>query len=111
MNTEDSYVNGTIFYRGSKEQLSSILETAGISNEVGEWAIRFNNCKAQFKISYVGNITPEQPFDVEADGYNVSTTEVSQWCEKLSNILKAELINFEITHFSSKDEEICIYSV
>ncbi len=109
MNKHDSYVDGIIYFQGNKESLSSIFEVSGISNSVGEWAIRFCNCNAKFKIAYVGNITPNEPYEVEADGYGINPIEVSHWCEKLSEVLMKNSIRFEITHFNSEGEEIKNY--
>ena len=110
MNTHDSYVNGIIYFQGNKESLSSILEVSGIANTVGEWAIRISNCNARFKIGYVGNITPNEPYEVEADGYGINPIEVSYWCERLSEILVKNSIRFEITHFNREGEEIRNYN-
>ncbi len=67
----DSFVVGWIYYFSSKEELSVILEKGGVNNSVGGWAIELTDYPSRFKIAYVGNLSPDEPFDIEGDGYNV----------------------------------------
>ncbi len=110
MKPEDSYVTGTIFFPHDKENLASILDGFGIKSSVGEWALRLDDYPSSFKICYVGNITPSEPYEVEVDGYNVATAVVADWCKRVATCLSEHSITYEITHFDSDGEEICVYN-
>lgn len=72
MTVPDSYVLGTVFYSGTKEQLAKILTDDGFTVTIGQWALRLENCARTFEIGYVGNPTSESPFQVEGNGFGVS---------------------------------------
>ena len=106
MKKEDSYVLGVLYYDSDLNELSKILDSANIRHIVGEWAIRLKDYPSTFKIAYVGNITPEEPYEIEVDGYDVSKEIVSSWCKKLSQVFNDKNIAFNFTHFDSDESEI-----
>lgn len=109
MNIPDSYVQGTVFYPESKEKFAQVLIGSGFAVTVGQWALRLDDCARNFEIGYVGNITPEAPFQVEGDGYGVSVDSVAKCCERLAKCLKESRIGYDFMHVTHQDEVICEY--
>jgi len=110
MNIPDSFVAGKVYYYGSKEELARILVGEGIDVNIGIWALRIPGFARTFEIAYVGNITPEAPFDVDGDGYGVSVESVARDCERLSECLKRHGIGFDFTHVAGDQQsDICSY--
>lgn len=110
MNIPDSFVAGTVYYYDSKEDLAKILARDGIDVDIGIWALRILGFARAFKIAYIGNITPDEPFEVDGDGYGISVESVARSCERLSRCLKRHDIGFDFTHFAGDQQtEICNY--
>lgn len=105
----NSFVWGTVLFPGTKEELEHILRRSGISATVGMWALRLFEPLWRFEIAYVGNITPEEPFQIEVDGYSIPIETVADWCERLAICLRSNGIRFEMTHFTAEGEEIHVY--
>lgn len=110
MATSDSYVQGTVLYPDSKEQLAEILVRAGFAVTVGQWSLRLEGCARAFHLRHVGNITPEAPFDVEGDGHDVAVGEVAECCERLARCLREHRIGYDFLHVARGDEVIGEYS-
>lgn len=111
MNTQDSFVAGTVYYLGSKEDLAMVLSDAGIDVSVGAWALRLPTFGRAFELAYEGDLHPDAPFRVDGDGYDVPVENVARGCERLANCLQLHRIGFDFTHFSSDEErEIRTYS-
>ena len=108
MTEPDSFVQGWVYFRGSKEELGQILTKFGIPVAVGQWALRLYEPR-RFKIAYVGNLTPDSPFQVEVDGYGIPVDVVGSWLEEVAKCLTADGIRFDMTHFASEQEEIRSY--
>ncbi|MEM7355094.1 MAG: hypothetical protein AAF657_30070 [Acidobacteriota bacterium] len=62
-----------------------------------------------FKIAYVGNITPKEPFEIEGDGYRVDLADAVACCSRFADVLKAHGIRFELTLFRPDGEEIITF--
>lgn len=86
-----------------------MLLESDIQNSIGQWALRLVSCQFDFKIAYVGNMTPNNPYEIDADGYQVPIEIVVSWCEKLSACLRKNKIGYEIIHFNSAQEEVNVY--
>ena len=109
MSTADSFVSGIVFYSGTLAQLAELLAQHNLHATVGPWALRLSEPPCRFKIAYVGNITPDEPFEVEVDGYAVPHDVVAGWCERVADCLRANGIRFEMTHFNGDEQEIRHY--
>jgi len=108
MSAPDSYAFGTIYFFSNKQELALILSQSKIPTEIGEWALRQFE-PARFEIGYVGNISPDAPFQVEVDGYGIPIEIVADWCDKVATSLRTNGIRFELAHFTSAGEEIREY--
>lgn len=104
MNTPDSFVAGTVYYRGPKEDLAEVLSNAGIDVSIGVWALRLPAFGRAFELAYEGNIHSNAPFRVEGDGYDVPVESVASDCERLARCLELHRVGFDFTHFSGDDE-------
>lgn len=109
MSVVDSFVQGAVFFAASKEDLAKVFVDSGIRVAVGQWALRLFEPPSRFEIAYVGNVAPETPFEISADGYGVPVKTVAQWCAIVASSLRASGIRFEMTHFTADHEEICEY--
>lgn len=109
MTIVDSFATGTIFFSGEKESLSDLFNEAGIENSVGQWALRLFLPVARFEIAWVGNITPDAPYEMEVDGYGIPVDTVDAWCQAVAKCLRLNGIRFELTHFTAEGEEIMTF--
>ncbi|MDQ1815565.1 hypothetical protein RBA41_19890 [Massilia sp. CCM 9210] len=109
MTTPYSYVIGEIFFTGSMDALSSLLTASGLPNSVGEWAIRLDGYPTFFEIAFVGNLSPEEPYHVDGDGYGMQLDAVALWCDKLSSCLRKNAIKHDFVH-CTHENELCAYS-
>jgi len=109
MSTVDSFVQGTVFYGGSLAELGNLLAEHGLHATVGPWALRLAEPASRFEIAYVGNVSPDAPFEVSVDGYGISLEVISEWCERVARCLRDRGIRFEMTHFTADQEEIRDY--
>lgn len=105
----DSYVQGTVFFHGSKEALAEVLIAGGFTLTVGHWAVRLHDCGRSFEFGYVGNITPDKPFEVEGEGYDVPVDCMAQCCERITKCLEENEIGFDLIHVSTHGETIHRY--
>jgi|GEM_PF-5846394 len=105
----DSYVQGTVFFHGSKEELAEILIAGGFTLTIGHWVVRLNDCGRYFELAYVGNISPDKPFEVEGDGYGVPVAYLSQCCERIAQCLEANEIGFDFFHLTTEGDLIHHY--
>lgn len=88
-------VVGTVFFHRSKEELAEILRIHGINISIGHWILWFPDFSENFELAYEGNIDPESPFVVKADGNDLlALTEVA---EIVARALKLANINYEFT--------------
>jgi len=104
-----SFVLGFINFFSSKEELAAILQQNQIFVDIGVWSLRSNEHTAYFKIAYVGNITPEEPFEVEVSAHEEPASIVAKWCEKLSKVLTDNGIVHEFTHYTQNEDELKTY--
>lgn len=104
MNTQDSFVAGTVYYRGSKEDLAKVLSDAGIDVCIGVWALRLPALGRAFELAYEGNIHPNAPFRVDGDGYDTPVASVASDCQRLAECLESHRTGFDFTHFSGNEE-------
>ena len=109
MNAPDSHVLGNVFYPESKEELAEILSRDGFAVTIGQWALHLEGCARRFELGYVGNITPEAPFQVDGSGYGVPVSEVAECCERLAKCLREHGIAYEFLHVANDDEVLCEY--
>lgn len=109
MRQDDSFVHGAVYFNSTIEELSRILEVSGIETAHGGWSLRLFAAPSRVKISYVGNISPAGPFQVEVDGYGVPNEVVATWCERLAQCLQSNGVSFDMTHFTSDGKEIREY--
>ena len=109
MSIPNSYVSGTVFYPESMDRLAQVLTVAGFTVTIGQWALHLDGCARRFELGYVGNITPEEPFQVEGDGFGVPVDSVAQCCERLAQCLRERGIGYDFLHATGQDEEIFAY--
>ena len=102
----DSRGVGFIRFGGTKYQLAVVLMRNGFDVEIGNWALELRDCGFRFKIAYVGNITPRNPFEIEFDGYNQPIEKVSEQCRRLSGVLKNANIPHNIVQYDEQDNPI-----
>lgn len=105
-----SFVEGTIFYFKSKESLSYVLAESGINTSVGQWVLRWDDYPEYFEIAYEGNLTPEDPFHIEGNGFKTPIATITQWCKKLSDALRKSNIPHEIVHGDYDENEFAVFS-
>lgn len=105
MSTEDSFVMGTVYYFGSMEDLAHILVAAGFAVQIGPWALRIDQFARRFELGFVGNLSPDAPFNVEGSGYDYPVEALAANCERLAKCLRRNRIGFNFTHFSAPEEE------
>ncbi len=108
MSTHDSFADGLIYSEVTKGELASMFDSAGYPATIGQWAVRLDS-PMRFKIAYVGNITPMEPYEIEGDGYGVDLTDATTCCAKIAEVLTANGIQFEFTHMNPEGEEIAVY--
>ena len=108
MATHDSFADGFIFSDVTKDKLAAIFDSAGYPATIGDWAVRLKS-PMRFKIAYVGNLTPKEPYEIEGDGYGVTPEDASECCARFSEVLAASGISFELTHMKPDGEEIAFY--
>ena len=101
MSAADSFVQGTAFYQGSLNELAGVLAEHGLQATVGPWKLRLFEPPSRFKIAYVGNVSPDAPFEVSVDGYGIPLDVVAGWCERVARCLRDSGIRFEMTHFTA----------
>ena len=104
MRLEDSFVFGTVYYFGSKEELAQILAEAGFEVQLGHWAIRIDRIASNFELAYVGNLSPDEPFDVDGNGCDFSVEAFAASCARLAGCLQRNGIGFDFTHVSGDQE-------
>ena len=100
---------GTVYFYGTKEDLGQILSAAGFDVHLGPWALRISDFARNFELGYVGNITPDAPFEVRGDGYGVPVDTVATSSERLAECLKRSDVAFDFAHFSGDEREIREY--
>ena len=104
MSVEDSFVAGTVYYFGGMEDLAQILAEAGFAVRIGQWALRVDQLARAFKLGYVGNLSPDAPFNVEGDGYDFPVATVAANCARLADCLRINGIGFNFAHFSGDQQ-------
>ena len=109
MSKPDSYVCGLITTQISMSKLSALLANSGYANELGSWKIR-TKTKMCFSFAYVGNLTPEEPYEIEGDGYDVPLEEAVKECEELAKFLSKHGLEYGFTHIDGLEEDICEYT-
>ncbi len=109
MTVPDSYVQGTVFYPESKEELADLLVRSGFSVTIGQWALSLEDWARSFKLRYVGNLSPDEQFHVDGDGYGLPVDEIARACERLAKCLREHHIGYEFFHITNGDEVIREY--
>lgn len=109
MNTVDSFVQGTLVFSERMEDLAEVFIESGIHTAIGQWALRLFEPPSRFEVAYVGNITPEVPFEISVDGYGIPLETVHQWCDRVAGCLRANGISFDMTHFTTDEKVIREY--
>lgn len=109
MSAIDSFVQGTVFYQEELSKLAQLLDKSGLPSTVGPWALRLFEPPSRFKIAYIGNLTPDTPFEVSVDGYEIPLDTIAEWCERVAHCLREARVRFEMTHFTTNGEEIRVY--
>jgi hypothetical protein len=104
MRAEDSFVVGTVYYFGAMENLAQILTAGGFAVRIGHWALCIDQLARAFELGYVGNISPDAPFNVEGDGYDFPVDVLAAHCARLAGCLRGNGIGFEFTHISGDQE-------
>lgn len=104
MSPEDSFVMGTVYYFGDLQDLARILAEAGFAVQIGQWSIRIHQFARAFKLAYVGNLSPDEPFKVDGDGCDFPVAELTANCERLADCLRRNRIGFDFTHFAGDQE-------
>ena len=94
-----SRVVGTVFYLQSMEEFATSLAEGGFAVTIGQWSLRLDDWSRVFKLRYVGNITPEAPFEVDGDCYGVAVDHVVGYCERLAHFLRNRGIAYDFDHF------------
>ena len=102
----DSFVSGTVCFEGCRQQLAEVLAAAGIQVTIGHWALRVPGLARTFELAYVGNVTPDAPFEVDGNGYEVP---IERGCEQLADSLRGHRIGFDFAHFTAEQELIREY--
>jgi hypothetical protein len=108
-NTLDSYAHGHAACTASKEELSAILQRAGIASNIGSRVVRLDAGPLMFKLA----APVEQPeacdYEIDADGYGSPPELLGQWCARVSACLRRAGIHHSIVHFDSEDHAITEY--
>jgi hypothetical protein len=104
MTPEDSFVMGTVYYFGDMADLARILAEASFAVQIGQWSLRIHQCARAFKLEYVGNLSPDAPFNVDGDGYDFPVAVLTANCERLAECLRRNRIGFDFTHFAGDQE-------
>ena len=104
----DSYAEGFVFSQLTISQLASVFASADYDTDIGAWALRLK-APLCVKFGYVGNLTPDEPFEIEIDGYGIPIDEAVNCCSKIAEILRASGISFEFTHIDATGEDIALY--
>lgn len=105
MKAEDSFVAGTVYYFGPMEELAQILTLEGFAVRMGTWALRIDKIARRFELGYVGNLTPDAPFNVDGEGYEFSVDVLAANCARLAECLRRNAIGFDFTHFAG--DQVC----
>ncbi|NHZ61537.1 hypothetical protein [Massilia genomosp. 1] len=85
----DSSACGDIFFASGLDALGTLLAASGMPNSVGAYAIRLNNFPSSFEIAWVGNLSPESPYEVDCCGYGMPHEAVALWGARLAAALQA----------------------
>lgn len=109
MKKPDSFVVGAIFFNGGLDELSMVLAAAGLENDTGPYALKLRDFPASFEIAWVGNLSPDEPYQVDGDGYGMAVETVALWCRKLSLRLRENGIKHDFAHCHADHEEIDTY--
>ena len=109
MTVSYSRVVGTVFFSQSMEELASHLAEAGFAVTVGRWSLTLEDWQRVFKLRYVGNITPEAPFEVDGDCYEVATHQVVDYCERLAAFFREHRIAYDFDHIVDGKEVVGEY--
>jgi len=109
VSASDSFVAGTVYWFESKEALAEMLRTAGFEVRVGHWALRIGDLARTFELAYVGNITPDEPFELRGDGYGLPLESVAAGCARIADWLKQNDIGFDFAHFTGDEQELGEY--
>ena len=109
MNAPNSFVAGTLYWFESKEALAGMLSAAGFEVRNGHWALQLGGLARTFELAYVGNITPDTPFEVRGDGYGLPLESVAAGCARLAGWFKQNSIGFDFAHFTGNEEELAEY--
>ena len=108
MATAVSYAEGFIFSRMTIPQLAAVFSSAGYDTNIGTWALRVKTPMC-VKFGYVGNLTPDEPFEIEIDGYGVPIDEAVSCCNEIAEVLCASGVQFEFTHIDGAEKDIAFY--
>ncbi len=103
---------GTVFFSKDILDLAELLNSQGIEASAGEWAIRFPKLSnmlnpGDVELQYVGNLSPEEPFEFEGSGWTIET--MVEIGKLVSNALKSKNIRHEIEIYNSEQEPIVEY--
>tara|TARA_B100001964_G_C14086355_1_gene532707 strand:- start:224 stop:592 length:369 start_codon:yes stop_codon:yes gene_type:complete len=101
----DTYVGGTLYYRGPIGFLAEIFDEGGVETTVSPRSLRFEDFPG-VKITYVGNHTPDSPYEMEGECYETESHGVTSWCRLLSEVLSENEIAHQLTHFGADGAEI-----
>ena len=104
----DSYAEGFVFSNLTISQLTAVFASAGYDTDIGSWALRVK-APLCVKFGYVGNLTPNEPFEIEIDGHGVPVDEAERCCSKIAELLRTNGIHFEFTHIDGVGEDIALY--
>lgn len=110
MNTPDSYAHGFARSRVTREELSAILQRAGIRNNVGSRVVRLEAGPLMFK--FAAAVEPgaaPDDYEIDADGYGSPPELLEQWCARVSECLRHNGIHHCIVHFDADDHALHEY--
>ena len=108
MNAPHSFAQGTIYFFSDSRALALIFTRRGIPTKIGEWALRLFE-PPRFEIGYVGNVSPDAPYQIEVDGHGIPIETMAGWCDNVATCLRDNGIRFDLTHFAAEGEEIRVY--
>ena len=109
MTKVDSFAAGDVLYAEGLEELACVLTKAGIDVEVGPWKLTLFGLPGRVHLRYVGNITPDSAYTVDADGYCMPIATVEDWCMRLATCLDQSAIAYDFAHFDAQQEVIREY--
>ncbi|NHZ32770.1 hypothetical protein [Massilia rubra] len=105
-----SFASGDIVFAGDLDALGALLAVSGMPNTVGAFAIRLDDFPTSFEIAWVGNLSPDAPYEVDCCGYGIPHEAVALWCARLAAILQANGIKYDFAHCNAEHEELGVYT-